>query len=174
MDFINEQVHQIPAAEDQELIPVEAGYLKVLRIQWLIGIVILAMAAAAIIYFSPFFKKTANGIGVIAFWLLIAVCWYFLMHKSFYKKAYAIRSHDITYRSGWLIENLRTTPFSRVQHSNVVSGPIDRKFGLASLIIYTAGTGGADIKIPGLTAEKANDIKEWINKRVADASGTGE
>lgn len=174
MDFINEQVNNLPKAEDLELIAVEEDYLKVLRIQWIIGISVLAIIAAAGMYFIPALKEIKNGIGIIIIWLFISTFWYFIMNKSFRRKAYAIRTHDITYRTGWITEHLRTTPFSRVQHSNVVSGPIDRKFGLASLIIYTAGTGGADIKIPGLSAEKAGEIKEWINKRIADASGTGE
>lgn len=171
MDFINEQVHQLPAVEDLEWIPVEEDYLKVLRIQWMLGIVALAVIAAGAMYMFPVFKNSAGGVALMVAWFITSLSWYIIMKESFKRKAYAIRTHDITYRSGWIMGTIRTVPFSRVQHSNVVSGPLDRKFGLATLIIYTAGTGSADVKIPGLTGQKAEEIKEWINKRIADASG---
>ena len=44
-----------------------------------------------------------------------------------------------------------TVPLGRVQHADVVQGPIQRIFELGSLVINTAGTQGASITLEGLS-----------------------
>jgi membrane protein YdbS with pleckstrin-like domain len=39
---------------------------------------------------------------------------------------------------------------------------MQRWFGLSSLIIYTAGTRGADAEIPGLASEDAEALREEL------------
>ncbi len=43
-----------------------------------------------------------------------------------------------------------SVPYVRVQHVDTTRGPVERAIGLASVVVYTAGTRGADITIPGL------------------------
>lgn len=174
MDFLNRQVHAVPDAAEIEFIPVERAYLKVMRLEWLITMVVIGLAIAALFYFQPRLQQPLRITVGISLWVMIALIWYLSTEPQFSSKAYALREHDITYRSGWIIKTIRTSPFSRIQHSNISSGPLERKFGLASLIIYTAGSGGADTKIPGLKESVAHDIKDWLNKRVSDEAGTGE
>ncbi|UCC73451.1 MAG: PH domain-containing protein [Gemmatimonadota bacterium] len=51
-------------------------------------------------------------------------------------------------------------PRVRIQHVDTRSSPLQRWLGLNSLIIYTAGTRGADAEIPGLAAEEAERLRE--------------
>lgn len=53
-------------------------------------------------------------------------------------------------------------PRVRVQHVDTRTSPLQRSFGLSSLIIYTAGTRGADVEIPGLAAEEAERLREEL------------
>ena len=41
-------------------------------------------------------------------------------------------------------------PITRVQHTDVSQGPLQRKYSLAKLTVHTAGTEGASIPLAGL------------------------
>lgn len=53
-------------------------------------------------------------------------------------------------------------PHVRIQHIDTDRGPIDRVFGLSTLRVYTAGSRGADIKIPGLERKEAHMIQKKL------------
>jgi membrane protein YdbS with pleckstrin-like domain len=55
-----------------------------------------------------------------------------------------------------------SVPFVRVQHVDTQRGPVERLVGLASVVVYTAGTRGADVTIPGLRAERADEIQNQL------------
>jgi membrane protein YdbS with pleckstrin-like domain len=51
---------------------------------------------------------------------------------------------------------------SRIQHVDTHQGPIERMLGLASVVLYTAGTVGAAVKIPGLPAAEAEALRDRL------------
>lgn len=51
-------------------------------------------------------------------------------------------------------------PRSRVQHTDVAQGPLERRFGLGTLVLYTAGTEHARVAISGLRYEAALAIRD--------------
>jgi membrane protein YdbS with pleckstrin-like domain len=53
-------------------------------------------------------------------------------------------------------------PRSRVQHTDVSQGPIERKYGLGTLIVYTAGTDRARVALPGLAWETAVALRDEL------------
>jgi membrane protein YdbS with pleckstrin-like domain len=55
-------------------------------------------------------------------------------------------------------------PYVRVQHVDTQRGPVYRIFGLSKLVVYTAGSRGADVSIPGLLPGEAEDIQEDLRK----------
>ena len=63
-----------------------------------------------------------------------------------------------------------SVPYVRVQHVDTTRGPVERSVGLASVVVYTAGTRGADITIPGLRPERATELRE----RLRDLAGESE
>jgi len=90
-----------------------------------------------------------------------------LVLKQIKMKCYALRDHDIAYRSGLFWRKTTVLLFSRVQHVEVSSGPLQRKYGLASLKFFTAGGKSVDLKIEGLLREDAEKLKEFILLRSA-------
>lgn len=170
MDFLNDAIapESLPQVEAVPLIPLTTDYRKVLRMEWAITVILLLTVLVLLTVFvnrlqQPVWMSLAG-----AGWLLLASGWFFLMEKSFENKAYAIRDKDVIYRSGWVIRSTHTCPFNRIQHSTVTMGPLERKFGLARLVLYTAGSNDADLSIPGLTQATAQQLKEWITKKIAD------
>jgi membrane protein YdbS with pleckstrin-like domain len=66
---------------------------------------------------------------------------------------------------GVVFKLTRIVPRVRVQHVDLSSGPVDRFFDLRQVSIYTAGTREADASIPGLTAERAEALRQALIAR---------
>ena len=62
-----------------------------------------------------------------------------------------------------------TVPRSRVQHTDVSQGPLERRFGLGTLVVYTAGTDHARVSLGGLAHAHALRIREQLLPRGDDA-----
>ena len=77
-------------------------------------------------------------------------------------KKMALRDHDIAFRSGLWWHKTVLLPRNRVQHIELSSGPLQRKFGLASLKFYTAGGAAVDLQIDGLSHEQAQSLRDHV------------
>lgn len=79
---------------------------------------------------------------------------------------YAIRDKDIIYKSGVFWHTVTAIPFNRIQHVEKSSTPLDRRFGISSLQLFTAGGSGGDLKIHGLPVEQAESLRAYILDKV--------
>lgn len=170
MEFLNNQlpIDELPRMENVTLSPIERNYLKVLRWEWAITSLLLAIAIGVLLYFVPSLRRPMPIVLLPGGWVLVTAAWFLIQEKSFAVKAFAIRDKDIIYRSGWIIQRTHTCPFNRIQHSAVTIGPMERQFGLASLVLYTAGSNEADLRVRGLNESAAWELKEWITQKIVD------
>ena len=76
--------------------------------------------------------------------------------------SYRVSEEGIRIRRGVVWRLAISVPRSRVQHTDVSRGPIERAFDLATLIIYTAGTQHASVHLPGLAHETALAIRDHL------------
>jgi hypothetical protein len=53
-------------------------------------------------------------------------------------------------------------PKSRVQHTDVSQGPLQRRYALGTLVVYTAGTDHAKVELPGLSYARAMRIRDHL------------
>jgi membrane protein YdbS with pleckstrin-like domain len=58
-----------------------------------------------------------------------------------------------------------TVPRSRIQHTDVRQGPLQRRFGLGKLVVHTAGTQHAVIELNGLSREETLELRDLLNAR---------
>jgi membrane protein YdbS with pleckstrin-like domain len=85
--------------------------------------------------------------------------------------SYEIRE-DALYLDRGVITQVRTTvPLVRIQHVDSRRGPVERTVGLASCVVYTAGSRGADVRVPGLTRDGASDLREELKRLAIRADG---
>jgi membrane protein YdbS with pleckstrin-like domain len=75
---------------------------------------------------------------------------------------YVLDADGIEIRYGVVWRKLIRVPRSRVQHIDVDQGPLERRYGLASLSIYTAGTQFAHVLLPGLRHARAIEIRDRL------------
>ena len=100
-------------------------------------------------------------------WLLVAFITYLSIVKGYPLRGYAVRQHDITYKKGWIFQTRTTVPMNRIQHSEISQGPLERRFNISSLKIFTAGGAASDLVIPGLLPEEAQRLHEFISSETA-------
>jgi hypothetical protein len=72
-------------------------------------------------------------------------------------------------RYGILFVEERAVPVRRMQHVDLVRGPVERLFGLATLVVFTAGNEGSAFRVPGLSAARAQELRD----RIVEARGDG-
>lgn len=97
------------------------------------------------------------AVTVLLVWL--AQAWPAIEYKRF---SYALDPEHIEIRRGVVWRTVTSLPKSRVQHIDVAQGPLERKYGLATLSIYTAGTEFARVDLPGLTYARAVEIRDRL------------
>ena len=76
--------------------------------------------------------------------------------------AYRIGELDVRVRQGWLWRSESVVLHSRIQHVDTHQGPIERSLGLGTVKMYTAGTVGAMLAIPGLAADWAERLRDRL------------
>ena len=168
MLFINTEIDlaSLPAVESIQLRPINKVYLRLLRLEWLITAIVLAIAVTLLIVFLPRLQTNYQWTWLAGSYLLLMLTYYFLMEKAFPYKAFAVREHDVIYQKGWLVRKTKICPYNRIQNCSLQSGPLERKRGFASLILYTAGSEGADMRIPGLEKEEAEQLRHFILSKI--------
>jgi uncharacterized protein len=77
--------------------------------------------------------------------------WRYRVHR------WEISPQAVFTRSGWLVQERRIAPISRVQTVDTYRGPLDRLFGLANVTVTTASSAGA-VRIVALDSAVADDI----------------
>lgn len=73
---------------------------------------------------------------------------------------YEIGEDEVDLQRGWWTTTRTLIPMSRIQHVDTRRGPLQRRFGLASVVLYTAA--GAS-EIPAL----ADDVAAAARDRIA-------
>lgn len=80
---------------------------------------------------------------------------------------YRVDTQGIEIRRGVLWRKVIHVPRSRVQHTDVSQGPLERTHGLGTLAIYTAGTDYAKVDLSGLDHATALLIRDHLLPREA-------
>ena len=77
-------------------------------------------------------------------------------------RSYRIDEGGIEIRRGVWGRNVIHVPRSRLQHTDVSQGPVERGFGLATLHVFTAGTNYSEVALGGLAYETAMTIRDHL------------
>lgn len=101
-------------------------------------------------------------IGASWFLLLVVALFHVVVHPILLYRATGFRIDErvIEIKSGVLFRSLRLVPLSRLQHVDLQTDPMERMFGLSTLVLHTAGTHSARVGIDGLDAEEAMRLRD--------------
>lgn len=153
--------------EPSAMTPLDPAHVAVLRIRF--GLATAAVAALALLAA----RADAFRALPVPAWLppaailLIGLAAALLLPVRRYRGwGYKEGKEEIEIRRGRLIRVRTIVPFGRVQHIDVAQGPIQRPFGLGTLILHTAGTHGASVPLPGLAYADAEQLRDRIRAKM--------
>ena len=79
------------------------------------------------------------------------------LKKTWERWGFRVTPRTVEIRKGLVFRSYRIVARNRIQHIDINSGPLDRRFGLVQVVIYTAGTVVG--MIPGLLPERAEALR---------------
>jgi len=160
----------LPAAADLELTALPEAHRREILVQSIItlGIMLLLALIPQLILAIP--APVRAGLLAIPVMILVVgiLVTAMLMIRVRYK-GYAMREHDMVFRTGLFWRKTTVLPFNRIQHAEVTHGPLQRRFGLATLKFFTAGGATVDLNIEGIEAGEAERLREETLRRSAAA-----
>ena len=130
-----------------------------------IGAISLGVLIALVIVFQaepPAWLRTLLALlwlGGTAVFGWLSHRWPVIEHRH---ASYKVDPQGIEIRKGVVWRKVINVPRSRVQHTDVSQGPLERRYGLGTLIIYTAGTEHARILLSGLDHATALLIRDHL------------
>jgi membrane protein YdbS with pleckstrin-like domain len=127
---------------------------------WAIGAAIpwLMLVVAQLVWFMfderlPWLhiaSAAVTALGIVVF-VGVVPLWRYRVHR------WDISPQAVYTRSGWLIQERRIAPISRVQTVDTYRGPLDRLFELANVTVTTASSAGA-VHIVALDSDVADRV----------------
>ena len=147
------------------------------RLLWTLsaGLLWLPVFIAQIVWFAVDSNRTSwvhitvlvATVVLAALHLAIVPQWRYRVHR------WEISDTAVYTRTGWLSQERRIAPISRVQTVDTERGPLDRLLGLATVTVTTASSAGA-VKITALDQKVADDtvtrLTDIAGRTVGDAT----
>lgn len=125
-----------------------------------------ALAAAPVLVAALVVPRAAGVTGPLLTWapavvaLALAVVMVAVVPELLWRRwRYEIGRHEIEIRHGSLAIKHTLVPIARVQHVETRSGPLQRAFGLATVVFHTAAGGN---EIPQLTNSEATTVSAHV------------
>ena len=151
--------------DDPAFSAVEPGYKAVLRCRLAIFWLFLT-GVALILDFTLLQGEGWGGALPIAILVLAAVVVAIVPQRIYRRLRYRLTGQVLQVMRGWLFHTDTVVPLVRVQHLDVIRGPFDKMFGTANLIVHTAGTHNSTVTLPGLSPERAAELRDVIREHV--------
>ena len=148
--------------------PVKRQYVLLQRVVgWILcailTFVLVVGLLIALLVTRPTFPVALAALGA---WLGVSAAvatfghvWPALEHRHL---SYRVSDRGIQIQRGVLWRQVVTIPRNRIQHTDVSQGPLERQFGLATLLVHTAGTEFARVSLPGLEHSRALAIRDHL------------
>lgn len=129
-------------------------------LRWAVGGVIpwLLLAVGQVVWFEFDTRMPSLHIAIGAATVLgvvvstaVVPLWRYRVHR------WELGPQAVFTRTGWLVQERRIAPISRVQTVDTYRGPVDRLFGLANVTVTTASSAGA-VHIVALDVDVADHL----------------
>jgi uncharacterized protein len=96
---------------------------------------------------------------LLLFFALRAFWWPQLSHRH---KSWSFSELGIHLTQGVIWRTTTSVPRARVQHTDVGQGPLQRRFGIATLSVHTAGSDQAQVDLSGLLYDDAIAVRDFL------------
>lgn len=125
------------------------------------ALALLVLALTSIAYLLGWHTVVPGGTAALIGTLLAGLVGERLLQRRVRAWSYCERADDLLIRRGVLITRVSVVPYGRMQYIDVVAGPLERAFGLATVRMHTAAA-ASGARIPGLSAENAARLRDHL------------
>ena len=129
------------------------AYAVLLLVMGVVGGVIVVNVPGAV----PWVSGVWAAFGLLAVWTIL-----YYHPRNYRAWGYHLDRRVLLIRKGVWFRSIKLLPLPRLQHVDVKRGPLQRRFGLATLVLHTAGTHVASIEVPGLDADEAVRLRDQL------------
>ncbi len=136
---------------------VGAVWVAVLAVSSLVPVLVLSLVALE----SALPRALLLLAWLLAF-VVLAVLSFLWPVWSYRHLRWWLDSQGMHIRRGVLWREEVAVPRNRIQHTDVSNGPLDRSYGLSSLILHTAGTENASVTLGGLPHTLALELRDLL------------
>jgi len=158
--------NEAEASRPEALAPLHPSQIHVLRINMLI-VAAFVLLGAFVLDISPLRESAIPQGPVPALVAALGLAAILILPGRRYRAwGYRESEDELDIRHGLLIRRRTIVSFGRIQHIDVAQGPVQRRFGLATLILHTAGTRGAAVPLPGLPHAEAEAMRDRIRAKI--------
>ena len=145
---------------DPRWIPVRrirgAIFLAIVTMPSFVGVIVVWIAT----------RTLAAGLVLVPMWAAAIALLAWQLYRwpaiAYRHASYRVDGEGFEMTRGVYWRTLTNVPRSRVQHTDVSQGPLERRFGLGTLVIYTAGTLHSQVTLPGLDFTVARQIRAHL------------
>ena len=137
------------------------------RLGLVLGWLPLAVVAVAVLWVVHVWAGLLAGLVAVG---LLGWSW-LVVGRTVRSWGYAERADDLLVTRGVLRRQLVVVPYGRMQFVDVTAGPLDRRFGLATVQLHTAAA-ATDATIPGLVPAEAARLRDRLAAR-GEATAAG-
>jgi uncharacterized protein len=145
---------------DPRWIPVRrihsAVFFTVILSASFVGLIVLWIASGVL----------AAGLLLLPLWAVVMALLAWQLYRwppiSYRHTSYCLDGEGFEIARGVYWRTITNVPRSRVQHTDVSQGPLERRFGLGTLVVYTAGTQHSQVTLPGLDFAVARQIRAHL------------
>lgn len=123
---------------------------------WVVAVAVPVGVVLGLVFGLPAVLVAVVGAVVALVWGL------WLIPRNWRAWGYAERLDDLLVTHGVMYRRLTVVPYGRMQFVDVASGPIERRYGLATVQLHTASP-ATDAKIPGLPAAEAARLRDRLS-----------
>lgn len=123
---------------------------------WLVPMVVAAVVVAVVV---------TEWSWIAAAVLVVVIVWgLWLIRRQVSAMSYLELAEDLVIRKGRVFRQVSSIPYGRLQYVDLQSGPLERKYGMATLQIFTASP-STSATLPGLLIETAEQMRERLMQR---------
>ncbi len=143
-----------------QLLP-QAQLRRLWRLQLTLPPLALLLLALGALVFRPYSIGHSLPLALLGA-ALCALAWYYAGQRH---ARYRIRLQPVqgvvVERGVWWREQI-WLPIARLQHLDVVQGPLERRWSMATLVLHTAGSHKHETRLPGLKLAEAQALRDAL------------
>jgi uncharacterized protein len=154
--------------ENLPLTPLDRGLLRLMHLRGAVAGGVLVAAAAVGEAFVDRLLPVPFGLLLGAALVILLYLAVLAPPRRYRAWGYGMDGEELQVRRGVWIRVQTVVPLDHVQHIDISQGPLERAFGICSLVLHTAGTLHSQIVLPGLARATAERIRDEIRGRIRE------